>query len=489
MPSHHRSGKRLASSLSRQVFITCLFLLFTCTCNSSGELEEDVGRGWDGVREGTVPAVVYCLNEALRPLVEATKMCALGGDVDLIALDGYEQGVKFMAIDSWSSAWSHRPVCLDDGGEIVNEEVGLEGEGEERLCVYTKAGFNRGRGVSIVTTPSVAQKFSSLPACRAPMAEKGKGENGDVEDSAIWYTKSLPGKGIGMLAKKNLERGDLILESNPVLIVNSAKTLGRKAGEEILGRAVEQLGVETRNAYLRLSRGLGDENVKMQDILKWVISSDIPRTYADSSVWFGRSNTFEVRVGWLMHLAIFLEPARLNHDCAPNAQYYVDSETLTLYVQAVRPIAEDEEITISYTSPFQKAAARQEHLHQAFHFTCSCNLCTTSQESDKSLTEINEIQERLGDWDSDTPVQPDEAQRLIELYQKLNLHAFLDMPFGFASLMYNSFGKEKKAVRYARMAAEAAEKRYGPSAADFGMWQRIIGFPKGHWSWRYRVDR
>ncbi|CAG8954290.1 hypothetical protein HYFRA_00005911 [Hymenoscyphus fraxineus] len=464
MPSHHRSGNRLAPSISRRVFITCLFLLFTCTCNSSGELEEDVGRGWDGVRGSTTPAVVCCLNEALKPLVEVTKICALGGDVDLIALDGYEQGVKFMAIDSWSTAWSHRPVCLDDGGEIVNEEVGLEGE--ERLCIYTKAGFNRGRGVSIVTTSSVAQKFSSLPAFRTPMAEKS---NVDVGDSAIWYTKSLPGKGIGMLAKKNLEWGDLILESNPVLIVNSAKTLGRKVGEEILGRAVEQLGVETRNAYLRLSRGLGVESVKMQDILK--------------------SNTFEVQVGWLMHLAIFLEPARLNHDCAPNAQYYVDSETLTLYVKAVRPIAEDEEITISYTSPFQKAAARQEHLHQAFHFTCSCNLCTTSEESDKSLAEINEIQERLGDWDSDRPVHSDEAQRLIELYQKLNLHAFLDMPFGFASLMYNSFGKEKKAVRYARMAAEAAEMRYGPSAADFGMWQSIIRFPQGHWSWEYRLGR
>lgn len=63
------------------------------------------------------------------------------------------------------------------------------------------------------------------------------------------------------------------------------------------------------------------------------------------------------------------------------------------------------------------------------------------------------------------------------------------MPFGFASLVFNSFGKEKKAVRYARMAAEAVEMRYGPGAADYAMWQSIIEDPKGHWSWNYRFNR
>lgn len=63
------------------------------------------------------------------------------------------------------------------------------------------------------------------------------------------------------------------------------------------------------------------------------------------------------------------------------------------------------------------------------------------------------------------------------------------MPFGFASLVSNSLGREEKAVMYAQSAKEAVERRYGPNAADFAMWQSIIEDPRGHWSWNYRMNR
>jgi len=38
----------------------------------------------------------------------------------------------------------------------------------------------------------------------------------------------------------------------------------------------------------------------------------------------------------------------MNHDCRPNADYHYDPDTLAQHIHAIRPIAEGEEITISY---------------------------------------------------------------------------------------------------------------------------------------------
>src|ERR1700748_632808 len=62
--------------------------------------------------------------------------------------------------------WTHKPVCteyLDDIGS--------------KLCVYTNATFSNGRGVSIFTTPQIAEKFASLPPFRDPMALSSNGIN------------------------------------------------------------------------------------------------------------------------------------------------------------------------------------------------------------------------------------------------------------------------------------------------------------------------
>lgn len=63
------------------------------------------------------------------------------------------------------------------------------------------------------------------------------------------------------------------------------------------------------------------------------------------------------------------------------------------------------------------------------------------------------------------------------------------MAFGFASLAFNSIGRDEKAVLYAEMAKNYVEMRYGPNAADFALWKSIVENPRGHWSWNYRVDR
>jgi hypothetical protein len=121
------------------------------------------------------------------------------------------------------------------------------------------------------------------------------------EASNKYYTKELHQKGTGMMAKVKFERADRITANTPVLIVSTEKILPARQGERILRRAIDQLPSDTRAAYLDLATMFDDPSVIVQDILK--------------------SNTFEIQVGGKMHLAVFPEPSRLNHDCAPK---YVD---------------------------------------------------------------------------------------------------------------------------------------------------------------------
>jgi hypothetical protein len=142
---------------------------------------------------------------------------------------------------------------------------------------------------------------------------------------------------------------------------------------------------------------------------------------------------------------------------------------------------------MSDTSPFQQTAARQSHLLKSFHFTCSCQLCKTGASFDDDLPRINNLQNSLGDWADRSSATRQDAVELIRLYKSYRLDSFLDLPYGFAALTYNSFGDARGAVRYAHMAAEAVKMKNGPFAADYNLWESIQKDPEGHWSWRYRL--
>lgn len=243
MPLHH------AASL-RRLFITCLVLLsFVWIPPVSG-----------GYVSGAGPS--YCLNGALIPLVDAPQICLLGGDVNLLDFGG-----GFLSVDLYpengdkGGPWTHRPVCIESDTASLEED---ETEEEEEFCIFTNTTFNHGKGVSIFTTPSIAQEFSELPAFQSGSSDSRT----DGKRNHVWYTKFLPGRGAGMLAKKKLGQGELILESRPVLVVNPKRKMGRRFGEEVLGRAVDQLRGVTRGRYLGLARGTGDESVRVQDVLK-----------------------------------------------------------------------------------------------------------------------------------------------------------------------------------------------------------------------------
>jgi hypothetical protein len=161
------------------------------------------------------------------------------------------------------------------------------------LCVYTNASFSNGRGISIITTPETANAFASLPAFRNAGALDGI--NGF---SGAWYTQNLPGRGVGMLAAKQLKFKDRVTAYTPAFVpLLDGDALTTADRERLYRVAVYQLPEATREAYLQLAYVYGQPNVRVQDIVK--------------------ANTFQLEIGGLNHLAVFPETSRFNHDCAP----------------------------------------------------------------------------------------------------------------------------------------------------------------------------
>jgi len=181
------------------------------------------------------------------------------------------------------SPWSYEPICTEF----------LEGL-KSKLCVYTNATFANGRGISIFTTPEIAKEFATLLPFQDPSVLQERAIN---PPDGPWYTRKLPGKGIGMLAKRNLKRGDVITAYTPYLLAHMENVLSTQEREEYLRIAVDQLPDASKEHYFSLATIYGKPSVIVQDVVK--------------------TNTFEMQVGGQMHMAVFPEAARMNHACAP----------------------------------------------------------------------------------------------------------------------------------------------------------------------------
>lgn len=179
--------------------------------------------------------------------------------------------------------WSYQPLCTHEL-ESIND----------KLCIYTSTLFSNGRGISIFTTPSLADQFAALPAFTDQSALVKQGVN---IDTGTWRAAPIPSKGIGMLAARPLRFKDRVTAYTPAFLAYLESELGTLEREKWWRLAIEQLPEKTKKDFLELATVYGDERVRVQDIVK--------------------ANTFQVMVGDGNHLAVFPETSRLNHACHP----------------------------------------------------------------------------------------------------------------------------------------------------------------------------
>ena len=182
-----------------------------------------------------------------------------------------------------AAPWTHDPKCTE------------KLEHGRSYCVYTSDTFANGRGISIFTTPRAAKQIAALAAFNVPGALDDVKELQDVP----WHTEVIPGRGIGMIADRELARGDRLTAYTPLLLMHEQLEafVSRAELEQFLQIAVDQLPADSRRMLLSLqgSEDGGESTIK-----------DIVAT-----------NSFEFLVGkdQQPHFFVYPETSRFNHDC------------------------------------------------------------------------------------------------------------------------------------------------------------------------------
>ena len=189
------------------------------------------------------------------------------------------------------STWTQVPLCTPDSTTS-----------REQFCIYTSASFAGGRGISILTTPSIATYFSSLPVLKTTTFSHPP--NG-VASPPPFEIKSIPGKGLGVIANRTIYRGERLFASTAVGVFHNSAFLSRRSRDYAQHARLMKVGVDALPvASKKLFYGMAMQEKKGNEKIDEVV---------------GRLNvnTFGEDFGGEEHSLAVPETARLNHDCRP----------------------------------------------------------------------------------------------------------------------------------------------------------------------------
>ncbi|PQE08320.1 SET domain-containing protein [Rutstroemia sp. NJR-2017a BVV2] len=370
-----------------------------------------------------------------------------------------------------SSPWQYPPSCAN-----VSSRTSLS---KDVFCTFTSTSFASGRGISILTTPRIAKRIAASPVFtfRKPQPPLFSASN-----PPLFEVRHMTGRGMGVVANRTIQRGDRLF-AYPVIGIfhNDAfvkkDPVSYKEHVKLFEKAVTQLPPSTAEKLWAL--GAHETNRQGQD--------------GEGVIGRLNTNTFGEQFIAQDHSIVVPETARMNHDCRPNANYYLDPLTLTHYTHAARTIHPGEEVTITYTDPLQPHSIRQHAIHHSWGFHCTCSLCSSPPThralSNSRIQKINSLLQELSSFRPPYPISIQhhiaKAQQLISLYELERLETHIGDGYREAAYAYASAGKEWEARRYAELGVQA-----GVVAEGWGeRWVRgLEGMRtgegvRGHWSW------
>lgn len=170
------------------------------------------------------------------------------------------------------------------------------------MCVYSNPSFSQGQGVVVVGTARGAEAIANaLDAAAAKTPEESA-----AGTTPPFEQKEIPGKGLGLVAARSIRRGEPIMARPPVVLVQQ-NVIDMDEQEEtevaqlqLYDAAIARLPQETVEKFLSQAAQQSaskDRARRVKDIME--------------------TNSFNMAVGGMSHVANFLDVSRLNHDCRP----------------------------------------------------------------------------------------------------------------------------------------------------------------------------
>ncbi|KAL0960825.1 hypothetical protein HGRIS_005844 [Hohenbuehelia grisea] len=257
--------------------------------------------------------------------------------------------------------------------------------------------------------------FYFVPRSHAPVQSA---ENGSA---TAFKEVSLDGRGIGLVATRDIEPGELLIRERPLFVVPPEVSSPLVLISNILMR----MQPHEREAFMNLS--YVDVNFPAHLTDRTGKPEDHPLALA-----LAIFQTNAVSAG--SHVGLFPRMARLNHGCAGsfNSVYSWREDEGELVVHAIKRIAKDQELLTTYTdtkktrsqrrcvrllrvwgispwasvpensAPIVHLYVRREYLAQTYGFHCSCACCSLpadqSRNSDIRLSAMAMLYSRLAEW-------------------------------------------------------------------------------------------
>jgi len=240
--------------------------------------------------------------------------------------------------------------------------------------------------------------------------------------SDLYELKSIDGKGLGAIAKKNIKRGTLILKEDPV-----SDDGNMKFGPEWIKSVWEsfkKIDILEQEEYLKLSSDNRPSNLGF--LIPWIdkmYGNESPSTRQKillclevfkSNCWDEESsygicnkqvNLARNKSGDTVDTGnevkkrrVYIHSSRFNHSCQPNVRMWkLPDYGYQMFCRATRKIKAGEELTFSYTSiiPFglKNREFRQKYINDEHDMICSCDFCKAEVE-DKNDIEAFEAFEK-----------------------------------------------------------------------------------------------
>ena len=180
----------------------------------------------------------------------------------------------------------------------------------------------------------------------------------------------IPGKGRGLVAARDIEKGDLIFEDKPVikLAVDAENHFVDPDFMTSLKQQFERLPTEAKAQYLKMT--------KTRDFCARICNSgdkEVINLFAANSKW-----CFE---GESRYNVLHLNLALVNHSCAPNAttlkpEKQDGNEDHSAELRAIKHIHKGEEITHCYYLDVEKLGSvprkRKTAVKKLLGYDCKC---------------------------------------------------------------------------------------------------------------------
>ncbi|KAI9058449.1 SET domain-containing protein [Trametes sanguinea] len=198
----------------------------------------------------------------------------------------------------------------------------------------------------------------------------------------------LPGKGMGVVAQRDISQGELVLREKPLFVVPNKVSMSPGA---VLLASLATLPPRQRASFYNLSyvnfpSGLAPDSDAYNEQLALAI-------FQTNAVSAGSRG-----------VGIFPRMARLNHGCsrAFNVVYTWREDEGALVVHALKPVRAGEELLTTYTDTKRPRHVRREFLREHYGFECQCAVCSLpddpSVKSDERLHAMSELYGRFSSW-------------------------------------------------------------------------------------------